>query len=420
MANIKTDFSKTLGPVKPLHGVGQPPFSGVDFSKFHFLSEAGIPFSRLHDVQGYYGNNRFVDIPNLFRDFDADPEDPESYDFTFTDLLITALMEHGVEPFFRLGVTIENQARIKAYRIFPPKDSKKWAVICEHVIRHYTEGWANGFHYNIRYWEIWNEPENPEMWQGTMEQYFELYRVASKHLKSCFPHLKIGGYASCGFYTILHTEWPEWHKSFIVWFDKFLEMCKEESLPLDFFSWHSYDPIEETIQYARYAREKLDAFGFQNTETSCNEWNPHCNTRGTLEHAAEITGMMLAFQDAPVDTAMFYDARFGTSIYGGMFNPLTGEPFPAYYGFRAFHELYKCGTQVALENDTAGIYAVAATGTDHGCIVIANPTQNATELHLDIDKVVETCYILDGEHLFTAEARPDVLGAATVLCLIVK
>ncbi|MBO7404844.1 MAG: hypothetical protein J6V24_07760 [Clostridia bacterium] len=99
--------------IKPLHGVGQPPIAGDGFSRIaRWLTPAGIPFSRLHDVGGCFGNNLFVDIPNLFRDFDADPADPASYDFTFTDMLIQALTEAGVEPFFRLGVTIENFARI--------------------------------------------------------------------------------------------------------------------------------------------------------------------------------------------------------------------------------------------------------------------------------------------------------------------
>ena len=192
-----------------MHGVGQPPIRGLNFSMFHYLTEAGIPFSRLHDVGGWFGGSRFVDIPNLFPDFDADPDDPGCYDFTFTDRLITALVEAGVEPFFRLGVTIENYASVKAYRIFPPSDPLKWAKICEGVIRHYTEGWADGFRYNIRYWEIWNEPDNGEspsnnqMWLGTKEQYFELYGVASRYLKNRFPHLKIGGYASCGCFAIL-------------------------------------------------------------------------------------------------------------------------------------------------------------------------------------------------------------------------
>ena len=212
MATVRIDAGRR-GTVRPVHGVGQPPFAGMDFSKFRYLSEAGIPFSRLHDVGGYQGQNRFVDIPNIFRDFDADPALPENYDFAFTDKLMEALVAAGVEPYYRLGVTIENDAAIKAYRIHPPRDSLKWAKICEGIIRHYTEGWADGYRYGIRYWEIWNEPENgmqgdkPNMmWTGTMEEYFELYRVSTVYLKEKFPHLKFGGYAACGFYNILEVK----------------------------------------------------------------------------------------------------------------------------------------------------------------------------------------------------------------------
>lgn len=105
---------------------------------FHYLTEVGIPYSRLYDV-GTYCGGKFVDIQNVFRSFDNDPADPVSYDFTFTDLLITALIKNNIEPFFRLGTTIENYARIKAYYIYPPIDNFKWAKICEGIIRHYTK-----------------------------------------------------------------------------------------------------------------------------------------------------------------------------------------------------------------------------------------------------------------------------------------
>ena len=138
-AEVKVDLARETGIVKPVNGVGQPPFIGIrEFSMFRYLKDAGIPFSRLHDVGGMFGRGIFVDIPNLFRDFDADETDPANYDFAFTDHLINALVAEGVEPFFRLGVTIENYALIKRYRIDPPKDFAKWARICEHVIRHYT------------------------------------------------------------------------------------------------------------------------------------------------------------------------------------------------------------------------------------------------------------------------------------------
>ena len=84
--------------------------------------------------------------------------------FAFTDAYLKPLVEAGCKIFYRLGVTIENNWKIKAYNIYPPKDFAKWARICEHVVRHYNEGWAHGFKWGIEYWEIWNEPENLPMW----------------------------------------------------------------------------------------------------------------------------------------------------------------------------------------------------------------------------------------------------------------
>ena len=130
------DFDKAQGPIRAMHAVGQPPMLGVSDGMFHYLTEASIPYSRLHDVGGAYGGNRYVDIHNIFRDFSADETKEESYDFVFTDILISELMKANCPPIFRLGETIENQHDIKAYRIFPPKDNAKWARICEHIIRH--------------------------------------------------------------------------------------------------------------------------------------------------------------------------------------------------------------------------------------------------------------------------------------------
>ncbi len=364
--------------IKPLHGVGQPPFSGIDFSFIRrWLTPAGIPFSRLHDVGGCFGNNLFADIPNLFRDFEADPDDPGAYDFAFTDLLMQSLAEAGVEPFFRLGVTIENYARVEAYRIHPPKAFAKWARICAGVVRHYNEGWANGFHYGVRFWEIWNEPENHvdpalnEMWTGTAEQYYELYDVTAKHLKALFPEIRVGGYGSCGFYALARPGDARC-EYFLTFFDGFLRYIKEHGSPLDFFSWHSYAGIEESASFARYARKKLDEAGFADCETTCDEWNPEAAARGTFRHAALVCGWMLKMQNEPVDSAMFYDARLGVSIYGGLFDPLKKETYPAYDAFLAFNELYRRKTQLPYAQGAPGVFAVLAGGEADRCLVLAN------------------------------------------------
>ena len=78
MVQITYDFQKVLGKIKPMHGVGQPPMIGVKTDYFKYLTDANIPYSRLHDVGGRFGGGIFVDIPNIFRDFDADETDPAS------------------------------------------------------------------------------------------------------------------------------------------------------------------------------------------------------------------------------------------------------------------------------------------------------------------------------------------------------
>ena len=40
---LTVDFSKSVGKIKAMHAVGQPPFLGMDFSYFKYLKAAHIP-----------------------------------------------------------------------------------------------------------------------------------------------------------------------------------------------------------------------------------------------------------------------------------------------------------------------------------------------------------------------------------------
>ena len=72
MSCITVDFDNHIGKIKPFHGINNVPIVGSNTKLYHYLSDAGIPFSRLHDTGGVLGGARFVDIENVFRDFDAD------------------------------------------------------------------------------------------------------------------------------------------------------------------------------------------------------------------------------------------------------------------------------------------------------------------------------------------------------------
>ena len=429
MAKIKVDFSKVTGTMKPVHAVGQPPIIGWSSDKlFHYLTEAGIPYARLHDVGGGFGGGKFVDIPNVFPDFNADPDDPASYDFTWTDPLITSLMNAKVEPYYRLGVTIENEVWRKAYRVNPPEDPEKWAKICAGVIRHYTKGWANGFEYDIKYWEIWNEPECTNgrrvMWTGTWEQYLELYDVTSKLLKAEFPEIKIGGYASIGFYALKEMDpestWCKDCQSYIDLFLQFMQYIKDHNCPMDFFSWHSYDEPKYTALYANYVAEKLKEYGYGHAEQHLNEWNCGPQNRDKACHAAATAGFLISMQNSPVDIGMFYDARCGTSIYGGLFNPMTLRPLKSYWAFPAFNELYRRKDQVEAESDTEDLYVAAAAGDPEGAVLIVNFRNETLDLELDLGgKEITSCRLTDDAYEyglcnFTGKLNPYSVTLLTV------
>ena len=439
---VTVDFSREVGPIKPVNGVGQPPMVGQlgSWSMMHYLKEAGIPYSRLHDVGGWLGHGLYVDIPNLFPDFDADENDPKNYRFAYTDSLMKALVDNGVEPFFRLGVTIENfvERGFPPVNIVPPKDFAKWGRICEHVIRHYTEGWANGFKMKITYWEIWNEPDNNQnekanpMWRGPFAEYIRLYGEVAPYLKAKFPHLKIGGYASCGFYAGVGSERVAAANSsprmeyFVECAHKFLAAARDSKWPLDFFSYHSYSAPAEALRQVRFADELLDQYGFtsEKCERIFNEWLPYVGSQnlGSARQAAGIAAELIGLQNGPCDVACIYDARCGVGNYSSLFNPLTLKPHKAFYAFTAFNELRKRGTAVAVQ--VAGdksLWVVAAKGEKDAAVMMANDSNRAIPIMCDIKgRSVASCLITDKNRNAAAVDFPAELPPCSFIVAVLK
>ena len=396
---IFADFNKITGRIKEMHGVCQPPFIGRPMSPkgniMHYLSEAGIPYSRLHDVGGVHGADLYVDIPNVFRNFDADVDDPKSYDFPFTDELIEALILQGVKPFFRLGVTIENfYEDLVPHRIYPPKNFEKWARICEHIIRHYNEGWANGFHYGIEYWEIWTEPEGHNhgkhgpMWYGTKEEFFRLYEITSNHLKSCFgDSIKVGGYSTCDFsmrnafyedpdcvgHPGPYVNNAQYHVQYMHDFFKYISSPEHKS-PLDFFSWHTYSGVKVALDAADYCRRVMEKYGFGEVENCLTEWNTDFGreSRNTPMAAAKALAMMLGMQKKTPSLCCFYDARVSASIYAGLFNSETTKPRLTYFSFMMFNQAHKLGNEVETTSDNENVFVCGAKKDGKAILLLSN------------------------------------------------
>ena len=384
---ITVDFNDVTGDMKALHGINNGPKSGytgeeedsgvwrLDMTKLY--QELHIPMVRTHDAEYPYGQDKFVDIHCIFPDMSRDPEDPSAYHFEETDEYLAAIVESGAQIFFRLGESIDHSGENKY--INPPEDYTKWAQVCEHIIRHYNEGWADGFHYGIVYWEIWNEPENVTMWTGSMEQFYELYRTTARYLKQIYPELKIGG---CAMGSV--EEEP------VV---QFLQSLKADGkdTPLDFFSWHTYtaDP-DSYAERAAFIRELLDENGYEDTESILDEWN-YIESWNDLEQAAQmihspagaafIAAGLIGIQKSPVDLAMYYDGQHALAdLWCGLYDS-EGRTEPGYYAFSFYDRLYRLGSQVRMDEGIDYFYCCAATGEKDGILLTNfNPAEDASSV----------------------------------------
>jgi xylan 1,4-beta-xylosidase len=341
-----------------------------------------------------------VDIHAVFPDFSRDAARAENYDFTRTDAYIDAIRKTGAQIVYRLGESIEHDEPKRF--VHPPSDPRQWAQICLGIIRHYNEGWANGFRHDIRYWEIWNEPENrPVCWTGTDEQFLALYATAARAIKTQFPKLKVGG-PSFGYTGEIKGE--QFRAGGLL--TNFLAFCRRESLPLDFLSWHCYtdDPKEFVIR-ARGMRALLNVHGFTNTETHLNEWNylpnkswtPISKNKSTPESrrhaygemagvagAAFITSTLIQMQDAPVNVMNLFHGETGPF---GLFD-VNGVPEKNYFGLRAFAEFLKTPRRIEVQKaETLAVLAGLNSDGNNAAVLVSNMNQPESEVRITCENL---------------------------------
>jgi xylan 1,4-beta-xylosidase len=377
---IEVDFSKIIGTIKTVNGVNGGPLA--EFNLSSSFSEIGVPHVRLHDIPYMFLGRDVVDVGFIFPDPAADVDDPKSYDFEMTDYYIHSIRAIGAEITYRLAYETWGKHNHHPHST-PPRDYARWAEICSHIVRHYNQGWANGFQNIIKFWEVWNEPDIHEFWSGTPEEYYRLYEVTAKALKKTGPETKVGG----------PTQAIVTNRKFL---DGFLKHCADHEVPLDFASWHTYaKQPSEIISHAAIVHDALQKYGFTKTESILDEWNyfPGKWDREEKEPeyrkwlfetqvggpagAAFSASVLIGLQDTTVGLADYYQGT--THYFGGLFDEF-GAPRKPFYAFKAF--------KAALETPQR----VSASGSeDSGFAVLAGLSKDKSEATVLIGNFGSEC-----------------------------
>lgn len=133
------------------------------------------------------------------------------YDFAVTDRILDAYIARGVHPYLQLGFMPEALSSAPkgepyqhgwrpgfAYNLIdgawnaPPKDYKRWEELAYQWTKHNLARYGAA-EMSTWYFEVWNEPNGPDYWTGTPEDFYKLHDYAIAGVRRAFPQARVGG-----------------------------------------------------------------------------------------------------------------------------------------------------------------------------------------------------------------------------------
>ena len=212
--NIRIDISKTKDSLKPIWA-----FFGYDEPNYTYMKDGQkllTELSALSPVPVYVRTHNLLTTGNgsahlKWGSTNAYTEDASGkpvYNWKIVDSIFDTYVKRGMKPiaeigFMPLALSVKPQpyehhwTPVADYKhiftgwAYPPKDYQKWGELVYQWVKYCVERYGKK-EVESWWWEVWNEP-NIGYWQGTRDEYFELYDFAADALKRACPGARIGG-----------------------------------------------------------------------------------------------------------------------------------------------------------------------------------------------------------------------------------
>jgi hypothetical protein len=275
-------FAEEFGRIAPIHGVNNGPlvrnaweiedcqqiWYGSNYTEEY--NEIQIPSSRTHG-EGPGDMNRIwvhADEDGVPVYDGYDPLNLSNYDFTETDQRVQATMATThTSVYWRMGYS-------KAFPAYqdcsdwrsPPDNFTVYAQAAVQVLKHYRQGWNDGFYYDgFDVVEVWNEPYLSDWWSGTAEQYYELYHAVNSAVTNEFgDEIDVVAAITLGDDGFSHS---------------FMKLAQQNNEPIDAVYVHLYrvNPSQTTYFFTHETESLgvfLEQYGYsKNTPVYITEWN---------------------------------------------------------------------------------------------------------------------------------------------------
>jgi hypothetical protein len=218
------------------------------------------------------------------------------------------------------------------FNAVPPANYTLWNTLMDSIVSKINDQWGLD-----PYYEIWNEPDG-NYWQGSIEEYFILYKNTLQAIKSNHPNAKVGGPTVSNFTTSFTSSFPAGFLPDNVLdqtiIGQVIDSCVQWGTPMDFISWHKFNlSLYAVDMEINYLNQKLMNTGHGTVLFLVSEWNLPFTyrespldasfmlnyTKALTEH--NISGQMVAaWQDFSPGSAEFHQ-DYGLLSWGALHKP---------------------------------------------------------------------------------------------------
>ena len=248
-------------------------------------------------------------------------------DFTALDKYMRSVNSTGAKIMASICIKPKSLYPVVDETIWKPNDVKRWQYIIGEMVKRYSID--NQY---VTHWGVGNEINIGE-WGGCpykipdVKDYFEYYKMTVEPILKASPEAKVGG-----------PSWAGTGSECYQFFDKFIGLCKEEKVQLDFVNYNIYsDNPGSHVDGALRVKNVVDRHDpnikIYITELNVDLGGVSVEERAYTPKRAAGLGAILHEYQKRAD----FIHTFQYHIYDQFCDPNDFKPFYAKHRFMAFH-----------------------------------------------------------------------------------
>ena len=363
---IRVNASAAQSTFKPswaFFGHDEPNFTYMKYGK-HLLSELaamspGAVHDRTHNLLTTGDGTPALKWGST-NAYTEDESGHAVYNWTILDRIFDEYHAAGIIPFVEIGFMPKAlsihpdpyqhefpKGSIFTGWAYPPKDYGKWAELIRQWVLHSIERYGRQ---DVERWdwEVWNEPDIG-YWQGTPEQYNQLYDYTANAVKRALPSARVGGPGTTG---PGNPKAAEYLKNFLAHCVSGRNyVTGRTGSPLDFISFHAKGRVRLVDGHVQMGiRNHLESIakGFEIVASFpelrplpivLSESDPEgcaaCSVAAHPEDAYRNTSQYASYNAAVLHDALELAKRYNVNLQGVLTWAFEFEDQPYFIGLRA-------------------------------------------------------------------------------------